>query len=164
MECPIGGPRCFDGCAKGNLALNYSPMSYTTEGPSVPYNTTLFPCHRRRSGALGRAAPTRAPMACGMSPARRCSARGGQRGGATVGERLKGRFGCLQRVDERRRVDAALRRTSYTPNPRSPRDFGTPLSGRTDCLGGVLVGAAAARVSNTKPRLGATAAGLLITR
>jgi hypothetical protein len=22
MECPIGGPRCFEGCAKGNLALN----------------------------------------------------------------------------------------------------------------------------------------------
>jgi hypothetical protein len=59
MECPIGGPRCFEGCAKGNLALNYSPMSYTTEGPSVPYNATLSPCHRRRSGALGRAAPTR---------------------------------------------------------------------------------------------------------
>ena len=37
MECPIGGPRCFEGCAKGNLALNYSPMSYTTERPSVPY-------------------------------------------------------------------------------------------------------------------------------
>src|SRR5262249_44704949 len=33
MECPIGGPRCFEGCAQGNLALNYSPMSHTTEGP-----------------------------------------------------------------------------------------------------------------------------------
>jgi len=39
MECPIGGPRCFEGCAKGNLALNYSPMSYTTERPSVPYRS-----------------------------------------------------------------------------------------------------------------------------
>jgi len=39
MECPIGGPRCLEGCAKGNLALNYSPMSYTTETPSVPYRS-----------------------------------------------------------------------------------------------------------------------------
>ena len=39
MECPIGGPRCFEGCAKENLALNYSPMSYTTERPSVPYRS-----------------------------------------------------------------------------------------------------------------------------
>ena len=39
MECPIGGPRCFEGCAKGNLALNYSPMSYMTERPSVLYRS-----------------------------------------------------------------------------------------------------------------------------
>ena len=39
MEGPIGGPRCFEGCAKGNLALNYSPMSYTTERPSVAYRS-----------------------------------------------------------------------------------------------------------------------------
>ena len=62
MECPIGGPRCFEGCAKGNLALNYSPMSYTTEGPSVPYNATLSPCHRpafRRVGSGGTDAHVR---------------------------------------------------------------------------------------------------------
>ena len=39
MECPTGGPRCFEGCAKGNLALIYSPMSYTRERPSVPYRS-----------------------------------------------------------------------------------------------------------------------------
>src|SRR5215831_8382694 len=35
MECPIGGPRCFEGCAKGNPALNYSP----TERSSAPYRS-----------------------------------------------------------------------------------------------------------------------------
>ena len=62
MECPIGGPRCFEGCAKGNLALNYSPMSYTTERPSVPHNATLSPCHRpafRRVGSGGTDAHVR---------------------------------------------------------------------------------------------------------
>jgi len=34
MECPIGGPRCSEGYAKGNPALNCSPKSYTTERPS----------------------------------------------------------------------------------------------------------------------------------
>src|SRR5262249_45734471 len=34
MECPIGGPRCSEGYAKGNPAPNCSPKSYTTERPS----------------------------------------------------------------------------------------------------------------------------------
>jgi hypothetical protein len=41
-------------------------------------------------GALVRAAPTRTPMACGMSPARRCSARGEHGGSIMVDEGLKG--------------------------------------------------------------------------
>jgi hypothetical protein len=39
MECPIGGPRCSEGYAKGNPALNCSPKSYTTERPPVPYRS-----------------------------------------------------------------------------------------------------------------------------
>ena len=39
MECPIGGPRCSEGYAKGNPALNCSPKSYTTERPPVHYRS-----------------------------------------------------------------------------------------------------------------------------
>jgi hypothetical protein len=62
-----------------------------------------------------------------------------------VGGRLKG-SPCLQRADERHTLVNALGRTSYTPNPRSLRDFGTPLSRRPNphALGGVLVACAQA--------------------
>ena len=87
MECPIGGLRCFEGCAKGNLALNYSPMSYTTEGPSVPYNATPVPPPAFRSVGSGGT-----DAYCGMigRDVQRASmhARGAQHGGAIVGEAL----------------------------------------------------------------------------
>jgi len=94
MECPIGGPRCFEGCAQGNLALNYSPMSHTTERSSVPHNATLSPCHRRRPGASGRAAPTRAPMAVECHLRVGCVARGAHVAPPMVSEGLKGPFAC----------------------------------------------------------------------
>ena len=95
MECPIGGPRCFEGCAKGNLALNYSPMSYTTERPSVPHNATLSPCHRpafRRVVSGGTDARPDGVDGRGAH-ARRCCARGGHGAAAMVDERLRP-FAC----------------------------------------------------------------------
>src|SRR6516165_5220117 len=79
---------------------------------------------------LGRAAPTRTVRDDGrMSDVRRCNARGAQHGSATVGERLKGSFACSASMN-----GVTLMQPSGVPptppNPRPPRDLGTPLSRR----------------------------------
>ena len=70
---------------------------------------------------LGRAAPTRTVRDDGrMSDVRRC--RGPRRAAWQCNgwRTVKGVI-CLQRVDERRNVNAVLGRTSYTPQPKVPR-------------------------------------------
>ena len=96
MECPIGGPRCFEGCAQGNLALNYSPMSHTTERSSVPHNATLSPCYRRRFRAAGSGGPPRIlPDGRDLPPTHGGPiARGAHVAPPMVSEGLKGPFAC----------------------------------------------------------------------
>src|SRR5262249_41024197 len=103
---------------------------------------------------LGRAAPTRTVRDDGrMSDVRRRSARGAQHGSATVGRTVKGVI-CLQRVDERRNVNAALARTSYTPHPNGPRGIYDPRSagGRFHALGGFLAWALPGPLSRLRVR------------
>ena len=91
----------------------------------------------RSEGLLGRAAPTciREVTVVGMPHVAtsvqrprciRCIVNGC--------ERLKGAF-CLQRAVERAYRLNTLGRPPTPPNPRSPRDLGTPLSGRTHLPG-----------------------------
>src|SRR5262245_9339066 len=79
-------------------------------------------CHR----PLGRAPPTRPLGVTGLSPARRCSARGTHLGSVMVTEEL--RAVCLPRVDEGRSVQAPSG-VIPPPNPKIPRGMSEPRLG-----------------------------------
>jgi hypothetical protein len=86
-----------------------------------------LPLSRFGSMVLGRAAPTRT---CGMTDGIvRCTSMQRPRRAAWQGNgwrTVKGTI-CLQRFDQQRRVEAALGRTSQTPQPKgSPEGFRNP--------------------------------------
>jgi len=80
---------------QADALVNYSPMSHTTERPSVPHNATLSPCHRRRSGAVGSGGTDAHLLGRTgiVQHARRCSARGDHGAVPLVGDGLRP-FAC----------------------------------------------------------------------